>query len=175
MEAQPASHRFGVLRLEFPRNVPALETTTALSGEGPDRLGLCRSHLYFFVPQRIPQRPTSIRSCYQLRQQLRKSGHRHRHVRDDSHQLPAQLDQLVAGRYLKTIPTCPAAGRVTYRYEKFQTEWTINCQGDYHHTGTHPDEMGNVTLEVNYPIIGSSCPLRLNSLENSPPPWRRNK
>lgn len=93
---------------------------------------------------------------------------------DDSHQLPAQLDQLVAGRYLKTIPTCPAAGRVTYRYEKFQSEWTINCQGDYH-TGTHPDEMGNVTLEVNYPIIGSSCPLRLNSLENSPPPWRRNK
>ena len=82
----------------------------------------------------------------------------------DFHQPPAHLSQLVDGRYLKLIPTCSVAGLDTYSqtYQPVGQEWTLNCGGAYH-TGVHPDETGNVTLESNYPMVGSHYPASLNS------------
>ncbi len=55
---------------------------------------------------------------------------------------PAQLDRLVAGRYLKTIPTCSAVGADGYAYSHSSTPaaFTVYCRGVNHKkVGPGPD------------------------------------
>jgi hypothetical protein len=59
--------------------------------------------------------------------------------------LPASLDELKSR--MRSIPTCPAAGRNTYAYVTAGNELTVYCKGDYHHyflpgpeTVDHPRE-----------------------------------
>lgn len=50
---------------------------------------------------------------------------------------PASLEALLSGNYLKYIPTCPAAGELTYTdYKLVRTsageEFQLSCVGDHH-------------------------------------------
>ena len=54
---------------------------------------------------------------------------------DNSGRYPSNLEKLVEGNYLKAIPTCPAAGRVTYRdYYCTQSpdSFSFTCVGNNH-------------------------------------------
>ncbi len=53
---------------------------------------------------------------------------------------PPRLD-LITPDYLKTLPTCPSAGRITYEYTYTQVPdfYTMWCQGTYHTPNTGPN------------------------------------
>ncbi len=54
---------------------------------------------------------------------------------DNGGQYPASLDELIPGNYLAKIPTCPAAGSVTYKdYQRTQTpdSFSFTCVGNNH-------------------------------------------
>lgn len=54
---------------------------------------------------------------------------------DNQGRYPSNLQALVGGNYLKAIPTCPAAGRVTYRdYVCTQSpdSFSFSCVGNNH-------------------------------------------
>lgn len=54
---------------------------------------------------------------------------------DNGGRYPGRLETLLEGRYLKAIPTCPAAGAVTYldyRCATYPDVFTISCTGDNH-------------------------------------------
>lgn len=53
---------------------------------------------------------------------------------DNHGQYPATLEKLIPGNYLKVVPTCPAAGGVTYIYHR-STEpdsFRFACAGNNH-------------------------------------------
>ncbi len=51
---------------------------------------------------------------------------------DNQGHCPTRLGMLLEGHYLRCIPTCPAAGRVTYAYEVQATGYTVSCAGEHH-------------------------------------------
>jgi hypothetical protein len=51
---------------------------------------------------------------------------------DNAGQLPTSLSQ-VTPNYLKIVPQCPTAGKVTYKYFHTGTAYTIYCGGCWHH------------------------------------------
>lgn len=51
---------------------------------------------------------------------------------DHNDQDPIRLDTPGMKPYIRAIPTCPAAGRITYAYETSGKLFTIYCKGDSH-------------------------------------------
>jgi len=53
---------------------------------------------------------------------------------DNHGQYPATLEKLIPGNYLKVIPTCPAARRVTYVYHRSNEpdSFRFACAGNNH-------------------------------------------
>lgn len=54
---------------------------------------------------------------------------------DHAGRYPAALDLLLVGNYLKSLPTCPAAGRNTYSptYRRKGKGFELSCGGCHHH------------------------------------------
>ena len=53
---------------------------------------------------------------------------------DNQGRYPPDLQVLVEQRYLRSIPSCPSAGKITYRggYSVTGETYTIACQGTHH-------------------------------------------
>jgi competence protein ComGC len=58
------------------------------------------------------------------------------YANDNRGQYPAALSQIESPTYLKELPTCPAAGKVTYVYSRSEKPeaFTVFCQGAHHPT-----------------------------------------
>lgn len=59
---------------------------------------------------------------------------------DNQGHYPDRLELLVSGKYLKTIPTCPAVKRMTYtdyQVSRQPDNFTVSCVGDNHVEGYH--------------------------------------
>ena len=80
---------------------------------------------------------------------------------DNNGAYPQRLDQLVAGQYLKALPTCPAAGAMTftdYQVGRNPDNFSMSCVGD-----NHAKVYGKSA--PNYPRYNAT-----EGLEASPPP-----
>jgi hypothetical protein len=125
---------------DFPIGVPGLEDT---SPKGMSFLeGLAHALLFVmgfvgalmvmpsFIPARSSGQLTACKSnCKNLATALEM------YASDNAGLYPTRLDQLVPGNYLKTIPTCPAAGMVTYTDYKVSprgTYFRFSCVGNNH-------------------------------------------
>ncbi len=78
---------------------------------------------------------------------------------DNKGQYTTDLAKLTEGNYLKVIPTCPAAGRITYtdyQYRQKPDRFTFSCVGN-----THADAYsGFSTSSNNFPQFPSDFGLQ---------------
>ena len=83
-----------------------------------------------FLPPRAQGQLTACKSnCKNLATALEM------YSSDNKGLYPINLDPLVTGNYLRTIPTCPTVGRVTYTdYMSFKkhTSFRFSCVGNNH-------------------------------------------
>jgi hypothetical protein len=86
---------------------------------------------HFFMP--LGRHPGQRTACRSNLKDLAAALQSYREDHDDRY--PESLDQLVSGRYLQQLPTCPAAGKVSYTdYEVSRTppNFSLSCVGDNH-------------------------------------------
>ncbi|MBX3169503.1 MAG: hypothetical protein KF760_19030 [Candidatus Eremiobacteraeota bacterium] len=125
---------------DFPIGVPGLEEPRP---KGTSCLLLLAHPLVFtggffaalillpnFLPPRAQGQLTACKSnCKNLATALEMYASDHQGL------YPGNLDRLIAGNYLKVIPTCPSVSRVTYtdyRVSPKQTYFHFSCVGNNH-------------------------------------------
>lgn len=95
--------------------------------------------IVFFRLANQPYYPSRLAAC---RSNLKNLATALDLYADDYHgHYPPDLRRLLPG-YLKTLPTCPGAGKQTYRYELAAHRFSLTCVGENHADAFgpgHPD------------------------------------